>query len=169
MTEDPRPPLLDSTQLALFERILAVGKLVERASDRMLRAAEELPFLQYHLLIRLRNLGGEARMSELAKYLVSTPSGVTYLLARLERRGLAERVPAPGVERGVLARITPAGRALLRALSRRQNDLIVQSVVEPLRPDELNELHRLLGILQDKLRREPVTEGLLPDQVPEEP
>ena len=158
--------LLDSTQLAMLERLLAVGKLVERASDRMLRAEADLTFVQYYLLIRLRNEGGEARMTQLAKYLVSTPSGVTYQVGRLEKRGLATRIAAPGDDRGVLARITPAGRELLLSLSKAQNDLIMEAVVEPLHPDEVVELHRLLGILQLNLRGEPVVEGVLPDQAP---
>jgi DNA-binding MarR family transcriptional regulator len=158
--------LLDSTQLALLERLLAVGKLVERASDRMLRAEANLTFVQYYLLIRLRNEGGEARMTQLAKYLVSTPSGVTYQVGQLEKRGLATRIAARGDDRGVLARITPAGRELLLSLSQQQNDLIMESVIEPLRPCDVVELHRLLGILQLNLRREPVVEGVLPDQAP---
>jgi len=155
---------LDSVQLALFERLIDVGKLLERRADRATRDHTGIKYSQYEVLIRLRNAGGELRMTELANKLVSTPSGLTYQVGQLEKAGLAERVLARDDERGVLARITDAGRALLVEVSQTQNDMIVDAVIEPLDPDDVEALHRVLGQLQLHLRGE-VTGGLLPDQV----
>jgi DNA-binding MarR family transcriptional regulator len=157
--------LLTSLQLALFERLLDVGKLLERKTDRLLREVADLTFTQGTLLIRLRNAGGEERMTELARRLVNTPSGLTYQLRQLENRGLAIRVAAPGDDRGVLARITPAGREMLLAISQAQNDFIMENAIEPLASFEAEMMHHLLGKLQLQLRGE-MTGGLLPTQVP---
>lgn len=156
---------LDSIELAVFERLIDVGKLLERRADRATRANTGLKYAQYEVLIRLRNAGGELRMTELANKLVSTPSGQTYQLAQLEKAGLAERVMAPGDERGVLARITDKGRALLRDVSQRQNDMIVEAAIAPLTREQAEAAHRILGALQLHLRGEE-TGGLIPADLP---
>jgi DNA-binding MarR family transcriptional regulator len=157
--------LLDSVELAVFERLIDVGKLLERRADRATREHIGLKYVQYEVLIRLRNAGGELRMTELANKLVSTPSGQTYQLAQLEKAGLAERVIAPGDERGVLARITEKGRTLLREVSQHQNDMIVEAVIAPLTREQVEAAHRILGALQLHLRGEE-TGGLIPANLP---
>ncbi len=58
------------------------------------------------------------RMSELAAAVLLTPSGLTRLVDRLERDGLAKRVACPSDARGANALITPAGRELFAAARR---------------------------------------------------
>jgi DNA-binding MarR family transcriptional regulator len=156
---------LDSVQLALFERLVDVGRLLDRRTDGVTRKHGGIKSTQYGILIRLRNAGGELRMADLAEKLVSTPSGLTYQLALLEEKGLAERVGAPGDDRGVLARITNQGRQLLLEVAQAQSDMIIESVANPFSRGEVEELHRMLGILQINLRGE-ATGGMLPDQAP---
>ncbi|SDY63140.1 MarR family winged helix-turn-helix transcriptional regulator [Herbiconiux ginsengi] len=156
---------LDSTELALFERLIDVGKLLERRADRATREHTGIKYTQYEVLIRLRNAGGEIRMTELANKLVSTPSALTYQVAQLEKASLVERVVAPGDERGVLARITDAGRQLLRDVSQAQNDMIRAATIEPLTRSQVEATHRALGALQLHLRGEE-TGGILPDHAP---
>ena len=155
---------VDSVELAVFERLIDVGKLLERRADRATREHTGIKYTQYEVLIRLRNAGGELRMTELAKKLVSTPSGLTYQLSQLEKAGLAERVIAPGDDRGVLARITENGRALLREVSQAQNDMIVEASIAPLTREQVEQAHRILGALQVHLRGE-ATGGFLPDDL----
>jgi DNA-binding MarR family transcriptional regulator len=159
------PDRLDSVELALFERLIDVGKLLERRSDRVTREAGGIKFSQYEVLIRLRNAGGELRMTDLANKLVSTPSGLTYQLTLLEKEGLAERGVVEGDDRGVLARITEKGRALLLEISPHQSGMILESAIDPLSRDEVEHLHGLLGRLQITMRGE-ATGGMLPSQVP---
>ncbi|GAA2240820.1 MarR family transcriptional regulator [Herbiconiux moechotypicola] len=157
--------ILESVQLALFERLIDVGRLLERRSDKLIREVGGIKFSQYEVLIRLRNAGGELRMTDLANKLVSTPSGLTYQLTLLEKDGLAERGVVEGDDRGVLARITPKGRELLLEISARQSAMILESTIDPLTRDEVDELHRMLGLLQIAMRGE-ATGGMLPSQVP---
>lgn len=162
MTEDG-----SVVELALVIRLLDVGRLLERRLDRMMRAEVGLTLTQYSVLIRLRNAGGQARMTELANLLASTPSGVTYQVTQLERRGLASRVAASDDDRGVVARITPDGSAMLRALRQRRNDLIMESAIHPFEPAETAALHELLGRLQVHLRGE-MLDVTMPDDAPPE-
>lgn len=155
---------LDSIELAVFERLIDIGKLLERQANVVAKEHASLKFSQYEVLLRLRNAGGELRMLDLAGLLVSTPSGLTYHLATLEKAGLAERVTAPGDPRGVIARITEQGRQMLLDMSGAQNDMIVGAVVEPLTRQDMEQLHRILGALQINLRGE-ATGGILPTQV----
>jgi DNA-binding MarR family transcriptional regulator len=156
---------LESIQLALFERLVDVGRLLGRRTDCVTRKHVGIKETQYGILIRLRNEGGELRMADLADKLVSTPSGLTYQLSLLEQKGLAERVVAPDDDRGILARITDQGRQLLLEVAQEQSDMILMSVVKPFSPSEVEELHRMLGILQINLRGEE-TGGMLPEQAP---
>jgi DNA-binding MarR family transcriptional regulator len=154
--------MLSSTELALFERLLDVGKLLERRADAATRREIGLKYAQYEVLIRLRNAGGEMRMTELARKLVSSPSRLTYQVDQLEKDGLVTRASAPDDERGVLAQITDRGRTLLHEVAGTQNDMIVTAVVKPLEPAEVDALAGLLGTLQVHLRGE-LTGGQLPD------
>jgi len=156
---------LDSVELALFERLIDVGKLLERRADRATREHTGIKYSQYEVLIRLRNAGGELRMTELANKLVSTPSALTYQVAQLEKAGLVDRATAPGDERGILARITPAGLELIRTVSQTQNDMIADATIAPLSRTQVEAAHRALGALQLHLRGEQ-TGGILPEQAP---
>ncbi len=155
---------VDSVELALFERLLDVGKLIERRADRATKARTGISYAQYEVLIRLRNADGELRMAELANKLVSSPSRLTYQVSQLEKAGLVERAIAPDDERGVLARITDEGRALLLEVSRAQNDMIVDAAIAPLSREDVESAHRILGALQLHLRGEQ-TGGLLPEHL----
>ncbi len=153
---------VDSVELALFERLLDVGKLLERRADRETREHTGIKYSQYEVLIRLRNAGGELRMTELANKLVSTPSRLTYQVSQLEKAGLAERIVTPEDGRVVLARITDQGRRLLEKVSQVQNDMIVESAIAPLSREQVEATHRALGALQLHLRGEE-TGGVLPE------
>ncbi|MDF2919757.1 MAG: hypothetical protein K0S70_3974 [Microbacterium sp.] len=159
---DAMTAMLTSSELALFERLIDVGKLLEKRADRATRREIGLKYSQYEVLIRLRNAGGELRMTELAGKLVSYPSGLTYHLGQLEAAGLAERVAVPDDDRGVLARITDKGRAFILDAFDAQTRMIEDAVVQPLDAKTIEAMSTALGVLQLHLRGE-ATGGLLPD------
>lgn len=154
--------MLTSTELALFERLIDVGKLLEKRADRATRRTIGLKYSQYEVLIRLRNAGGELRMSELSSRLVSSPSGLSYHLAQLEKAGFAERSSAADDERGVVARLTPRGREFILEAHEAQTGMITDAVVSPLDDATIANMAQALGVLQVHLRGE-VTGGLLPE------
>src|SRR5689334_4719565 len=87
---------------------------VIRALDERLARRHGLTVSEFDVLITLVNSPhGELRMTELAHAVMLSPSGLTRLVARLEREGFIERRPAPDDGRSYLARITGSGRAKL--------------------------------------------------------
>jgi DNA-binding MarR family transcriptional regulator len=149
-------------ELATYERLSDVGALLMHRSDMQMRSASGFTGIQYEILLRLRNAGGQLRMSELAGKLTRTPSGLTYQLRQLEERGLANRVRATDDERGVLARITDEGRQWIRDQRPAVAEFIQASVVAPLSAAEIETLHELLGKLQIALRGE-TSGGITPE------
>jgi DNA-binding MarR family transcriptional regulator len=85
---------------------------ITRRIDAELRARAGLTLGEYDVLVQLAN-GPEAgmRMSELARAVVLSPSGLTRRVARLERAGLVARVAANA--RVVRSTLTAAGRVEL--------------------------------------------------------
>ena len=79
------------------------------------------------------------RMSEFADALRVDPSTATRAVGRLEQLGLAERVPAAGDRRVVLARITERGRRTLHRVTELRS-VGLERLLEPFTPDERAEL-----------------------------
>jgi len=71
----------------------------------------------YGLLVALRRAGApyELTPTELAKARMMSSGGLTPALDRLHRRGWIERAPNPEDRRGMLVRLTGAGRELIYA------------------------------------------------------
>lgn len=75
-----------------------------------------LDLAEYEILTSLSEAPDRSvRMSVLAVEVHQSRSRLTHAVERLERRGLVERVPATRDRRGVVARLTPDGLAVLRA------------------------------------------------------
>jgi DNA-binding MarR family transcriptional regulator len=78
--------------------------------DRELREKHGLTLGEYDVILRLARAPGYAlRMSDLADRVLLSPSGLTRLVDRLEKRGLVERRPDPDDGRVALARLTQDG------------------------------------------------------------
>ena len=123
-TEDPggRPTPsivcggLEDTEAAAWFGMLHAYATVVRELDGDLVAQHGLPLNAFEVLLRLAGTGdGQMRMSELARSVVLSLSGLSRLVDRLERDGLLERRTCPSDARGFYATITPAGRTRLEA------------------------------------------------------
>jgi DNA-binding MarR family transcriptional regulator len=87
--------------------------------DRELRDTHGLTLGEYDVLVRLARAPDHAlRMSDLADRVLLSPSGLTRLVDRLERRGLAERLADPADGRVALARLTSGGSRLVKLAAR---------------------------------------------------
>jgi DNA-binding MarR family transcriptional regulator len=85
---------------------------ITRRIDAELRARAELTLGEYDVLVQLSNGPAEGmRMSELARAVVLSPSGLTRRVARLEQQGLVERVAENA--RIVRSKLTREGKAAL--------------------------------------------------------
>lgn len=56
---------------------------------------------------------GDLLVGELQRKVLKSSGGITYVVDRLQEKGLAERKPCPGDRRAVYAGITDAGRKLM--------------------------------------------------------
>jgi DNA-binding MarR family transcriptional regulator len=153
---------IDPAVLATYKQLLDVARLFERVSDRNLRVSGGITFIQYEILIQLRDTG-RLRMSDLAESLVQPPSTLTYQIRQLVSRNLVERLPAPGDDRSVLVGLTGDGLALLDALASPQGDLIRRYLVDPINETEIVALDHVLSKLNTTLRCASLEPGDLTD------
>jgi len=104
------------TSTAAWSALLRVHAALVPVLDAELQAAHNLPLTWYDVLLEL-NAAPEKQltMSQLGKVAVVSRSRVSRVVDELVQAGLVERVPNPADRRSAFARITPAGRARLRA------------------------------------------------------
>ena len=88
--------------------------VLPRLSEALLRVG--LPITWYDVLLVLNSApGGRLRMSELGNLAVVSRERVSRVVAEMERHELVARTPSETDGRAVVASITDAGRARLRA------------------------------------------------------
>ena len=82
--------------------------------DTDLQSHSKLALTDFEILVMLSEAPGrQLRMSELAEKVIVSRSRLTYRVDRLTERDLVERVGVTDDRRGVLARLTDSGEALL--------------------------------------------------------
>ncbi|WP_432394196.1 MarR family winged helix-turn-helix transcriptional regulator [Pseudarthrobacter sp. L19] len=112
-------------------------------------AFRDLAVNEYDVLFTLSGCPtGWLRQNELNDHVLLSQSSLSRLVERLEKRGLVERRPAPDDGRGVLVRLTDAGRELQKQIGREHVRDIAALVSPALTAEEQQELLRLT----DKLR-----------------
>jgi DNA-binding MarR family transcriptional regulator len=106
-------PELDCSRLSVVVRVLLLSKVFRRSAEVAL-APLNLKLWEYDVLSALRRQGPPFQLpaSGLARASMLTSGAMTNRIDRLEARGLVERVPDPEDRRGVMVRLTIAGRQL---------------------------------------------------------
>lgn len=137
-------PGTDVSPLGSLSRLSRLAKHLDRAR-RDAFAAHELEVWEFDVLAALRRQGRPYELSpgELIRQTLSTSGTMTNRVNRLEARGLVERQPNADDRRGVLVRLTDAGRSRVQdALT----DLLdfERRVLAAIEPGEREELARLL-------------------------
>src|SRR5690625_4915783 len=95
-------------------------------------------------------------MSDLAAQTTLTTSGVTRVVDRLERSGLAERVNCDTDRRGTWAEVTEAGQELMEAILPTHLADIEKWFTGLLRDDQVETLVDTLRVLRTALRPDAV-------------
>lgn len=80
--------------------------------------AEQVSLDTYDVLVQLSEAGGALRHRDLLGHLVMSQPGLSRKVERLESAGLVERRPDPHDGRGVIVRLSRAGRAALRSAAK---------------------------------------------------
>ncbi len=109
-------PDLDATPLAVLSRISRLARHLELARAGAF-ANHDLEQWEFDVLSALRRAGSPYELSpgSLVTQTLVTSGTMTNRIDRLEARGLVSRHPAPADRRGVLVRLTEAGRARVDA------------------------------------------------------
>lgn len=107
-------PELDVSAIGVIGRISRLSRRFEQEIGKNLARFDLTPD-EYDVLATLRRSGKPYALNprRLLGSMMVTSATVTHRLDKLESRGLVERIPDPDDRRGVIARLTPAGRRLV--------------------------------------------------------
>jgi DNA-binding MarR family transcriptional regulator len=107
----------DDERAGAWVNLLQVSAVVQSAIEQRLKASADLSLAEFEVLVRLSTAPeGRLKMIEIANLLLTSKSGVTRIIDRLEQDGLVARQVPPENRRIVHALLTPAGlQALVRA------------------------------------------------------
>lgn len=109
---------LDASQQRAWRSFLGGQTVLFDSLDRDLRSRHDLSLPEYEILVRLSEAPRTTlRMAELASSLAHSRSRITHTISRLQRAGLVEREACESDGRGVNARLTTDGLAMLEAAS----------------------------------------------------
>ena len=120
---------LDLRPMEVLSRVTRLGHHLDRAR-RQAFTEHAIESWEFDVLAALRRAGAPYELSpgRLLKETLVTSGTMTNRVDRLAGRGLVERLPDPRDRRGVLVRLTPAGRrtvdGALEGLLRREHDLL---------------------------------------------
>jgi DNA-binding MarR family transcriptional regulator len=114
------PPDASEAPDELVDTVLAASRALVAVAARSLAAAgDDVTLPQYRALVVLA-AKGPLGTAELAAALVVNPSTATRMCDRLVRKGLVRRHRQAGDRRTVRIALTPAGRDLVAAVTRRR-------------------------------------------------
>ncbi|WP_285240969.1 MarR family winged helix-turn-helix transcriptional regulator [Arthrobacter sp. G.S.26] len=143
--------LAAETWESLFRAQVAVMRKLQQGP-----AFRQLALNEYDVLFTLsRCPSGWLRLNELNDNVLLSQSSLSRLVERLQKRGLVDRMPAPEDGRGVLLRLTDAGRDLQKEIGREHVRDISALVTPALTPAEQKELARLTDKLRSSLGQLP--------------
>ncbi|GIH74306.1 MarR family winged helix-turn-helix transcriptional regulator [Planobispora longispora] len=136
---------LDEREMAAWTAYLTASHLLERRVEEQLKADAGLTHAQYEILARLSAAPDRRlRMTELARTVVVSKSGLTYQIGQLEKRGLVERATCPSDDRGVLAVLTEQGMRCLERTAPGHVTVVRELLIDLLSPDELEIMARVM-------------------------
>jgi DNA-binding MarR family transcriptional regulator len=123
---------------ALFR---AQSTIVQDLSAR--DAWEDLVPREYGVLYALSSAPEGLRITELGEDVLLTQPGMSRLVARLETRGLVQRVPDPEDARAFRIRLTASGDVMQRRIGRAHARHVAEAMTRNL---DREELEQLLGL-----------------------
>ena len=155
---------LDDPRIEVFGMLLEAHNEVLNALHRPEGGTADIPVPWLGVLIRLaRSPEQRLRMSELARDMTMSTSGLTRLIDRIEAAGLVQRQACPEDRRGLLATLTDPGRELLATTAPCHLADLDRYVGQALTDDELTQLTDLLRKVRDHVR----TIGAAPPGLPD--
>lgn len=146
MTESPRwlTPEQSSTWLALW----SVQEWLPTRLDEQLKKDQGINLHDYFALAQISMAPEEKlTMTQLARRSDMSPSRLSHVVTRLEKRGWVERFPSTTDRRTNIASLTDAGRDFIQGAAPGHVDRVLSLVFDDLTDGET----RLLGELMNKI------------------
>ncbi|MEV4378090.1 MarR family transcriptional regulator [Streptosporangium sp. NPDC049644] len=136
---------LGESEMAMWMAYLSATHLLERRVEDQLKVDSGLTHAQYEILARLsEHPDARLRMTELARRLIISKSGLTYQIGQLERRGLVARTTCPSDERGVFAVLTEEGSRCLERTAPGHVAVVRAFLIDRLTPEEVETMRRIM-------------------------
>ncbi|MFG3341057.1 MarR family winged helix-turn-helix transcriptional regulator [Glycomyces sp. NPDC048151] len=143
---------LNDEEMRAWIAFVSSATLVDRELDQQLKEDMGLSHLQYQILMVLNGAeSGAMRMTELAERLINSKSGLTYQIGQMEKAGLVTRRQCEWSKSGVLAEITPEGRATLERAAPGHVEAVREILIDVLTPEERKALADGLGRVRDRI------------------
>ena len=157
--ETPTTPLaaavdaLDSPLVEAFGMLLEAHNELNTAVTNGLRDSVDLPLPWVAVLLRLaRSPDRRMRMSELARDMTMSNSGLTRLVDRIEATGHVSREACADDRRGMNAVLTRSGVEMVAAAAPSHLEDLHRLIGAELEPDEIELLTGLLRRVRDRAR-----------------
>ncbi|MFI6128788.1 MarR family winged helix-turn-helix transcriptional regulator [Micromonospora sp. NPDC051141] len=156
---------LDAERMACWRAYIESSQRLFTQLEDDLRAASELSFADYHVLVLLSEAPGQRlRMGELADRLVFSPSRLTYQVTSMQKRGLVAKESCPADRRGSEAVLTAAGLLALREAAPHHLRSVRTHLIDDLDDAEVACLTRVFDRLGRRLRADRVASSTPADK-----
>lgn len=137
--------LTTTEMLAWRSYVVATLKLRHRL-HRELADGHDLSLIDYEVLVCLSSRPeNRMRMTELAGVLGSTKSRLSHQIGRMEADGIVRRGKDPDDKRGVVAKLTEQGVALLERAAPTHVQGVREHLIDLLSPEEQEAMGRAFG------------------------
>lgn len=150
--------VLSEEQTAAWKSLVRAHANIINAVDRELTTEHKLGLADYDVLSQLAAASDRSlRMTELAKQVLLSPSGLTRRLDGLVKQGYVERRPCPSDGRGLLAYITDAGIEKLNSMRPTHTTGVREHFVDIVEEPQLIQLSELLSSIADRTSQTNIT------------
>jgi DNA-binding MarR family transcriptional regulator len=151
---------LDPVEQAAWRAYLDSTRLLIQALDRQLEADAGISLLDYEVLVKLSEAPERRmRMRDLADVTLSTRSGTTRAVTRLEHTGWVRRVECADDKRGMEAELTDEGAAKLAATAPGHVAAVRAHMFDLLTPRQVENVRAVGARMRDHLTRQPAAAG----------
>ncbi|MGI5487154.1 MarR family winged helix-turn-helix transcriptional regulator [Microtetraspora malaysiensis] len=145
---------LDTEEQQAWRAYLDGTRLLIQALDRQLDADAGVSMLDYEVLVVLSEAPDRRlRMRDIADAVLSTRSGATRAVTRLERLGWVRRTECADDRRGTEAELTEAGAAKLAATAPGHVAAVRAHMFDLLTPADVAHLRSIAAKVRDHLQR----------------
>ena len=127
--------------------LIHAGTYMASRLDGHFRAELGISLPEQDLLNVLEKVGGEVKLSDLARHVYLSKAGMTKMIGRLAKAGLVERQASRTDRRAASARLTRSGRRLLHRSRRQLHDWVKTNFRAHLSEKEVVAVRQALGSL----------------------